>query len=413
MLAVLNFTRQDEHQFPFVSMNVSLRDAYDTQADQSVRAEEHNTTMSFRRYSLPLICFLGILGNSLSAKAFFGPGLKHASCSLYLAVRCISDNGFILTLFTAWLDFVNVRIFHTEVICQTVVFLSYLCSFISVWCVVFVTIENYVRICHHTHVNRFCNLKVARYSLLTCFLFALLLYNFSLWATQVQELNGESFCLIKPQFIQIEQVITYIDTALTLVVPLLIILVLMSLIIVSSVEAHKRQIRLNSTATQNNNVEVRRRILPHSKVTRLLSSVTIMFLILHTPSHVIRIKVLFEHLLKGNQGDPTSDTDRTIQHVFVVMYYLNYSVNCVVYLVCGQNFRKVFLDSFCWFCKFRNTELEVEAERFSNVGMTSSLILEKDEETTIEWSMLGFKIDDHKLLWYNTERFSFNSMLSC
>lgn len=386
MLSVLNFTKQDERRLSFVNMNmnVSLKATYDNQSDGNLRDEQQDT-MLFRRYALPLICFLGILGNSLSAKAFFGPGLRHASCSLYLAVRCISDNGFIVTLFTVWLDFVHVRVFHTEVICQTVVFLSFLCSFISVWCVVFVTIENYVRICRHTHVNRFCNLKVARYSLLTCFLVALFLYNFFLWGTQVQQMGGKIYCLTKPNFIQAELVITYIDTAVTLVIPLLTILVLMGLIIVSSIEAHKRQIRLNSTAIQNNNVEVRRRILPHSRVTRLLSSVTVMFLILHTPLHVIRIKVLFENWLRGSKGDPTSELDRTFQHVFVTMYYLNYSVNCVIYLVCGQNFRKVFIDSFCWFCKVRNTELEVEAERFSNVGMTSSLILEKDEETTIQW----------------------------
>lgn len=385
MLGVVNFTRQGEHHASYVNMNVNVSQSsgYENQSGELPDANQQDTVFIIRRYALPLICFLGILGNSLSAKAFLGPGLKHASCSMYLAVRCISDNGFILTLFTAWLDFVHVRLFHTEAICQMVVFLSYLCSFISVWCVVFVTIENYVRICHHTHVNRFCTIKVARYSLLTCFLVALLLYNFALWGTQVQRHGNQNYCLTKEMFIQLEQIMTYIDTALTLVIPLLIILILMLMIMISSVDAHKRQIRLNSAAAQNNNVESRRRILPHSKVTRLLSSVTVMFLILHTPLHVIRIKVLFEHVLHENRNS-ASDMDRTLQHVFVTMYYLNYSVNCVIYLVCGENFRKVFLDSFCWFCKIRNTEFEVEAERFSNVGMTSSLILDKDEETTIQ-----------------------------
>ncbi|XP_062588805.1 kappa-type opioid receptor-like [Saccostrea cucullata] len=386
MLAVLNFTKKTEHNGPFINMdvNVSLNSVFENQSKDLPEDNQQDTVFIIRRYALPLICFLGILGNSLSAKAFLGPGLKHASCSLYLAVRCISDNGFILTLFTAWLDFVHVRVFHTEAICQIVVFLSYLCSFISVWCVVFVTIENYVRICHHTHVNRFCTIKIARYALLTCFLLALLLYNFSLWGTQVQQHGDQKYCLTKRIFMKLEQVITYIDTALTLVIPLLIILVLMLLIIISSVDAHKRQIRLTSTSAQNNN-ESRRRVLPHSRVTRLLSSVSIMFLILHTPLHVIRIKVLFEHVLRKNGNETSgSDMDRTLQHIFVTMYYLNFSVNCVIYLVCGENFRKVFLESFCWFCKFRNTELEVEAERFSNVGMTSSLILDKDEETAIQ-----------------------------
>jgi hypothetical protein len=386
MLGIINFTRKGEHHVSYVNMNVNVSPSsgYENQSVELALANQQDTVFIIRRYALPLICFLGILGNSLSAKAFLGPRLKHASCSMYLAVRCISDNGFILTLFTAWLDFVHVRLFHTEAICQTVVFLSYMCGFISVWCVVFVTIENYIRICHHTHVNRFCTIKVARYSLLTCFLVALLLYNFALWGTQVQHHGNQNYCLTKPMFIKLEQIMTYIDTACTLVVPLLIIIVLMLLIIISSVEAHKRQLRLNSAAVRNNNVESRRtRTLPHSRVTRMLSSVTIMFVILHTPLHVIRIKVLFEHVLRGDPN-AASDMDRTLQHVFVTMYYLNYSVNCLIYLVCGQNFRKVFLDSFCWFCKAQNTEFEVEAERFSNIGMTSSLILDKDEETAIQ-----------------------------
>ena len=45
---------------------------------------------------------------------------------------------------------------------QLVVFSSYVFGFLSVWLVVFITLENYIRICHPFSVARFCTVQKVR-----------------------------------------------------------------------------------------------------------------------------------------------------------------------------------------------------------------------------------------------------------
>ena len=48
---------------------------------------------------------------------------------------------------------------------QLVVFSSYVFGFLSVWLVVFITLENYIRICHPFSVARFCTVQKVRLDL--------------------------------------------------------------------------------------------------------------------------------------------------------------------------------------------------------------------------------------------------------
>ena len=50
---------------------------------------------------------------------------------------------------------------------QLVVFSSYVFGFLSVWLVVFITLENYIRICHPFSVARFCTVQKVRYRIFT------------------------------------------------------------------------------------------------------------------------------------------------------------------------------------------------------------------------------------------------------
>lgn len=58
---------------------------------------------------------------------------------------------------------------------------------------------------------------------------------------------------------------------------------------------------------------------------------------LHTPSHIIRIKVTIEGLT--GKAQTASFTDRVLQQLFLTLYYLNYAVNIFIYVFCGRQFR--------------------------------------------------------------------------
>lgn len=110
--------------------------------------------------ALPTIAILGTVSNLLAFCIFASKTLRRTSCSLYLAARSISDTGFLMFLFITWLgDATRVPVVHVVVVCQAVVFGSYVFGFLSVWLVVFITVENYVRICLPFSVSKFCTVQ--------------------------------------------------------------------------------------------------------------------------------------------------------------------------------------------------------------------------------------------------------------
>lgn len=286
-----------------------------------------------RKYSLPFLCVVGFLGNTLSAFLFLGKSLRKFSCCVFLGVRSIADTGFLATLLIVWLDFIDVRIFHSDGVCHMVVFLSYICCFVAVWCVVFVTVENYVRICHPLVIKMYCSSKTAITIIFVLIFVSICLYNMPLWSNEILELSQKQYCMTKKKFRNHELVLTYIDTAMTLIIPLLIILTLMLIIVYKGVQDSKRKLRLGHHGSKY----IRRP--SYGTVAALLTAVSITFVFLHTPIHIFRLKVIIETVT--GRYNVASQADRTIGNILQVLYYLNSSANFLVYFICGRNFRRV------------------------------------------------------------------------
>nr|KAG5697681.1 hypothetical protein BaRGS_000566 [Batillaria attramentaria] len=83
--------------------------------------------LTLQNVLVPLIFVFGLVGNSLAAGCFLSESLMNTSCCLYMACKCTADTGFLIT-----------------------VFVSYVCGFMSVWLVLAITYENYVRLCSRT-----------------------------------------------------------------------------------------------------------------------------------------------------------------------------------------------------------------------------------------------------------------------
>jgi hypothetical protein len=218
-----------------------------------------------------------------------------------------------------------------------------------------VTIENYIRICRPCEVRSLCTRYLATRVTLLGIVFAVILYNYPLWTMDVgtTQTHQQQFCHTQPKFERFEVVMTYVDTVLTLVLPLIIILVLVSIIIGKLVDASKRKSRLRkhsqySTVSSTRSIANNAQTFPHSQVTKMLLSVSLVFVCLHTPSYAIRMKATLENLL--NHVTMTSKMDRILQHFFLVLYYLNFSVYFFIYVGCGQNFRKVLIKKMKRMC---------------------------------------------------------------
>ena len=292
----------------------------------------HPITSFLERFTVPVICLFGLITNTLSSVVFLQKPLKDSSCCIYLAVRGFSDNGFLFTLLIIWISQVfNLNLGLLSGSCTIIIFLSYVCGFISVWLVVCVTLENYIRICKPYMVKQVCSKTIAEKVCVILCIISICLYNFPFWATSIDD------CLPSQQHYKTVQVFIYADTAITLALPLLCIVYLMSAIICSLIKSFN---------IRNTRTNVRTKKSEHSlvKVTKMLFAVTVTFFFLNLPSHIYRYVILMNEFVHGNdENDRYSIQEEAIQHITLVMSYLSMSTNIIVYTVFGGKFRHILV----------------------------------------------------------------------
>lgn len=183
-------------------------------------------------------------------------------------------------------------------------------------------------------------------------------------------LSQRQYCITKKRFRSHQLVLTYIDTAMTLVVPLLIILSLMMIILYKGVQDSKRKLRLGHHGSKY----IRRP--SYGTVAALLTAVSITFVFLHTPIHIFKLKVIIETVT--GQYTVASQAERTIGNILQVLYYLNSSANFLVYFICGRNFRRVCREILkrkiaeFWYCCRDDSQ---NGDRVSDSGTSQILVV--------------------------------------
>ena len=295
-------------------------------------------------YFMPVICVFGLIGNTLSAITFFRAPLRETSCSVYLGVRSISDNGFLLALLLIWFSTAfDLRLSQVKGVCQSVVFLTYICGCVSVWLVVFVTMETYIRMCHPFLIKNICAKRPACIMTAALCIFSFSVYNLPIWISN-------SDCSHNPNYSELTQALVYMDTLLTLVIPSVLITLLMSAIMYNLILTYQRRQRLKREPRPNKNSKSDSPIAV--KVTKMLFIVSLIYFILNIPNHVIRLEILANNFIKGRYQ--VSYAERVMQTAFQILYYSSLSVNILIYLKFGRNFRKSFKHMFCRLWQFQS-----------------------------------------------------------
>lgn len=289
----------------------------------------HPVTTFIEQYTIPIICHLGIIGNTLSTAVFLQKPLRKSSCCIFLAARGVSDNGFLSTLFVIWISQTfGLQLGKLSSSCKMIIFMSYVCGCVSVWLVVFVTLENYIRTCKPFIVKRICRRRTAQISVVFLCIISICLYSFPFWAMNIDN------CEPIPYYHNVVQALIYIDTVITLVVPLLFIVCLMTAIVCDLIKSYS--VRKRTTTHRNQN--------PLAKVTKMLLAVTLTFFCFNLPSHAYRLTIMISSIVQRKERKSFSIHDEAIQQTTLLMSYLSFSTNIIVYTIFGSNFRKVLLD---------------------------------------------------------------------
>ncbi|XP_029156272.1 uncharacterized protein LOC114929073 [Nylanderia fulva] len=71
-------------------------------------------------------------------------------------------------------------------------------------------------------------------------------------------------------------------------------------------------------------------------ITKMLVLISTVFILLNLPSYVIRLCVFFFTLARKN----TPETLWCLQQFFMLLYYTNFSINFLLYAMCGITFRR-------------------------------------------------------------------------
>ena len=299
----------------------------------------HRVVDILDNFFVPVIIIVGLVGNSLSLVVFTATYLRQMSSSVYLAGLALSDSVFLLTVLASWLINVNIRIFHLNGLCQLLVFCGYVSSFLSVWYVVSLTIEQCIAVQFPLKRQTLCTCRNAK--LVICFL-ALVgvgLYSISLHTTHIDE----GRCTVKGAFHHTMTVFTNVDTLVTLVVPTVLILGSNIRILIALAQFYRSNVLLSDhvwySMVQNGFILPDDRPALHTnstynrlqmKVTKMMLMVSSVFLLCNIPSHVARLYSLFQ---------PPTCTFLYTQKMLLIVYYSNFSFNFILYNMSGTLFR--------------------------------------------------------------------------
>ncbi|PSN33972.1 hypothetical protein C0J52_23064 [Blattella germanica] len=176
-------------------------------------------------YSLILIT-LGTIGNCISVLVFFTTKLRKLSSSFYLAALAISDTGFLIALFVAWLNSFGVPLFNTAGICKMNTYLQYVCSFLSAWLVVAFTVERFIAVRYPLRRPSMCTVARAKIVLASLTVLAICLYIPSMWLAKIETHDNRPVCGLNDEFKYLAQVINHVDFVLTFILPFFMIAML-------------------------------------------------------------------------------------------------------------------------------------------------------------------------------------------
>ncbi|CAD1480201.1 unnamed protein product [Heterotrigona itama] len=203
----------------------------------------------FHQYYIPSIILLGLVGNLLSCVVFLNTHLRIRSSSYYLAALATADFGFLITLLLVWLNnTIGWKVFNKDGWCETLVYVSAVCSSLSVWLIVAFTVERFIAVQYPLHRPHICTIARAKTIVLVLVILALASHSYSFVTAGVTIRDGEEYCDLKVEYLETMKIISIIDSIASLIAPLVLIIV-MNTMIMRNLLRFSRRFKTSTTST--------------------------------------------------------------------------------------------------------------------------------------------------------------------
>ena len=236
--------------------------------------------------AIPLLVIFGTVGNLLSIWVLTRSPLKGLSSSLYLAALAASDTGFLASLLVVWFEEIGLNLYNKSGWCQGITYLSCVTTFLSVWLVIAFTVERFLAVCYPLLRPSICTVKRAKSVVLYVCIVPSMLYSYLLVVAEPVVISGESLCQMKENYKIVVHVMNYVDTVLTLMVPVILVVGL-NLAIVRCVWYVEN---LRQSDQEMDHKCTRQQL----QVTKTLLIISTVFMVLNMPSYFVRAYLFFE-----------------------------------------------------------------------------------------------------------------------
>lgn len=297
----------------------------------------YNIAKIIRNICIPTIVFIGVFGNFVSMLVFASNYLRSSSSSTFLVALAFVDNVFLVCLFLSWLDGSVENILTSLPVCRIIAYSTYMSSFLSVWFVVGFTVERHIAICHPLHAKLFCTKVRERITVILLLIISVFLYHFSFWTTDVAIYPVERIvrCSIDKSFIHFLNIVTWVDTVLTMLIPFVLICYMNIRVAFTAAKFQEKRKACLSLRDAKSAKLGTFRSKQQMRVTRTLLLVSTTFLVLNLPSHVSKLSRLISvSTLSINM------TQYLIQEISQMLYYFSFSMNFFLYALYGKHFQK-------------------------------------------------------------------------
>ncbi|KAI1715106.1 7 transmembrane receptor (rhodopsin family) domain-containing protein [Ditylenchus destructor] len=342
-------------------------DALGPLGTESLQLEETSLVAILYLSYMPICCLFGLTGNCMvwilirSNRIF-----KKLPSSAYLLALALMSSLFLMSLLSFWVEegfMKDQSEKHSMILCKSATFLAHFCDFASVWLIVCVGFERLTLLYRVSFRRSLVNAK--RHVIFLLIASGLC----NMWILFVAEINVYGGCDIKPQYEEVYNTFSLIETIICMIIPTGFI-ILSNFFVILKLRAHMKQIPSSPTVSFNtadtvystgplhttkttkiskaslcrmgsklsvshaglptNPEAMASRIKRHSlrytdlQLTRSLLIVTTVFIALNLPNYLYRIGIQFFHI---------NDQSDLMQRLSFIAHILLYSHHaCLFYL---------------------------------------------------------------------------------